>query len=393
MYGKASRATASRSATTRRSSPCWKESSHGETRGRGGSSLEAYRRGARLDAWEEHVRLDLWRQVIADADWDVLGETCRSRATRESAALGRDFIWRFPPATSPSVVPGPDGACHTCRGCSLEAANGPWLRLVFTFSKTGAAAFISHLDLMTVFERAVARAGYSARFTEGFNPKPRLEFANPLSLGLSSQEEVAGIDLHDFDSAERFVARMNGSLPEGLRVLARRSRRRCRFGPTALAHVPVLGGGLRGDRQGRAEKCDAAPRVRAFDQEDAAGRGHVGNAHCHAHLDMGHRARPAARRLFRRTLCATRGGFCIAGGGFCIAGGGFCIAGGGFCIAGGGFCIAGGGFCIAGGGFFCLDLIPERVHPIKPCLAGVAPSAESLRSTSRKRRSNFTFVR
>ena len=72
---------------------------------------------------------------------------------------------------------------------------------------------------MTVFERALARAGYSARFTEGFNPKPRLEFANPLSLGLSSEDEIAGIDLHDFDSEADFVLRMNRSLPEGLRVL------------------------------------------------------------------------------------------------------------------------------------------------------------------------------
>ena len=45
--------------------------------------LEAYRRGARLDAWEEHVRIDTWRQVIQDAGWDVLGETCRSRGVTE----------------------------------------------------------------------------------------------------------------------------------------------------------------------------------------------------------------------------------------------------------------------------------------------------------------------
>ena len=71
---------------------------------------------------------------------------------------------------------------------------------------------------MTVFERALLRAGYAARFTEGFNPKPRLEFANPLSLGLESAEEIAGIDLHDHDAETSFVERMNKGLPEGLRV-------------------------------------------------------------------------------------------------------------------------------------------------------------------------------
>jgi len=184
--------------------------------------LEAYRRGARLDAWEEHIRLDVWRQVIADADWDVIGETCRSRVPEESLpwagislALSASEITYLPGEVTAADRPAmSQAAANTPNG-----VQPPPQRLVFAFSKKGASAFIGHLDLMTVFERAFARAGYSARFTEGYNPKPRLEFANPLSLGLSSEEEVAGIDLHDFDSEERFVARLNASLPEGLRVL------------------------------------------------------------------------------------------------------------------------------------------------------------------------------
>ena len=71
---------------------------------------------------------------------------------------------------------------------------------------------------MTVFERALLRAGYAARFTEGFNPKPRLEFASPLSLGLESEQEIAAVDLHDFDNESSFMERLNGGLPPGLRV-------------------------------------------------------------------------------------------------------------------------------------------------------------------------------
>ena len=48
-------------------------------------ALAAYRKGARLDAWEEHFRADIWRGVIAEADWDVLGETCKARP--QEAAL------------------------------------------------------------------------------------------------------------------------------------------------------------------------------------------------------------------------------------------------------------------------------------------------------------------
>jgi hypothetical protein len=180
---------------------------------------EAYRRGARLDAWEEHVRLDLWRQVIEEANWDVLGETCRSRTQQER------LPWDTVSLTLSKSEISDRGNCfrssdsHKPRVSMSRACSGGWKRLLFTFSKKGAAVFISHLDLMVVFERAVARAGYSARFTEGFNPKPRLEFANPLSLGLTSEQEVAGIDLHDFDSADSYTARVNDNLPHGLRVL------------------------------------------------------------------------------------------------------------------------------------------------------------------------------
>ena len=91
-------------------------------------------------------------------------------------------------------------------------------RLLFSFSKEGSAAYISHLDMMGVFERALARAGIGARFTEGFNPKPRLEFASPLGLGIESDEEIAAVLLESVSEAERFAERMNPALPAGLCV-------------------------------------------------------------------------------------------------------------------------------------------------------------------------------
>ena len=152
--------------------------------------LDAYRRGARLDAWEEHVRLDVWRETIAAADWDVVGETCRARAASEalpwdgnSLGLSTSEI-RDIPANTATL-----GSSLAFRSARPDVPT-TWKRVLFSYTKTGAASFISHLDLMAVFERALARAGYAARFTEGFNPKPRLEFANPLSLGLDSLDEI-----------------------------------------------------------------------------------------------------------------------------------------------------------------------------------------------------------
>jgi radical SAM-linked protein len=194
--------------------------------------LDAYRRGARLDAWEEHIKLDLWRQSIAEAGWDVLKETCRPRSpyeelpwqnivlglsSSEIADVSAESSRHSSPVALPPAPPAP--AVDGSPGPAGPAAAPAYKRLLFSFTKVGAAAFISHLDLMGVFERALARAGFPARFTEGFNPKPRMEFANPLSLGLESREEIASIDLLERASEEIFVSRMNGCLPEGLTVL------------------------------------------------------------------------------------------------------------------------------------------------------------------------------
>ena len=54
------------------------------------------------------------------------------------------------------------------------------------FEKTGTAVWMSHLDLMRVFQRAFKRAGLSLTHTKGFNPRPSVSIALPLSVGVES---------------------------------------------------------------------------------------------------------------------------------------------------------------------------------------------------------------
>jgi radical SAM superfamily enzyme YgiQ (UPF0313 family) len=176
--------------------------------------LEAYRRGARLDAWEEHLQTATWRSAIADAAWDVAAETCREREEQERLPWADVGM-----ALSRSIVRETEDRSAGTIGRTADAAPpGTPARVLFRFAKLGRAAWISHLDLMNVFERSLARAGYRAKFTEGFNPKPRLEFASPLSLGAESSAEIASVDLEDFDGASEFVQRMNRTLPAGISV-------------------------------------------------------------------------------------------------------------------------------------------------------------------------------
>ena len=63
-------------------------------------------------------------------------------------------------------------------------------RYLLKFTKEGNIRYISHLDLLRVFQRAMKRAGISLRYSQGFNPHAKISFAHPLSLGYSSTENI-----------------------------------------------------------------------------------------------------------------------------------------------------------------------------------------------------------
>ena len=182
-------------------------------------ALAAYRSGARLDAWEEHFQPQIWRDAISAMTWNVEDQTCRERGADErlpwetvrlETPLGAAY-------NAPAAVPAsrdPEFGRPPADTTGSEVT-----RVLFSFRKTGKAAYISHLDLMQVFERAFSRAGYRPSFTEGFNPKPRLEFASPLGLGIESEEDIAGVEIVGLDSPVDFVSRINPVLPEGITVL------------------------------------------------------------------------------------------------------------------------------------------------------------------------------
>ena len=88
------------------------------------------------------------------------------------------------------------------------------------FEKTGNAVWISHLDLMRLFQRAFKRAGLPLTHTHGFNPRPSVSIALPLSVGVESRCELLEFDLEgDKVPNEEILRRLNESLVEGIRVL------------------------------------------------------------------------------------------------------------------------------------------------------------------------------
>lgn len=88
------------------------------------------------------------------------------------------------------------------------------------FEKTGNAVWMSHLDLMRLFQRAFKRSGLLLKHTQGFNPRPSVSIALPLSVGVSSNCELLDFELEgqDVDCTE-IMQRLNQNLVAGVRVL------------------------------------------------------------------------------------------------------------------------------------------------------------------------------
>lgn len=91
-------------------------------------------------------------------------------------------------------------------------------RLVF--EKKGNAVWISHLDLMRVFQRAFKRAGLPLTHGQGFNPRPFVSIALPLSVGVESDCELLDFELDGSSvPCEQICEKLNEALVDGVRVL------------------------------------------------------------------------------------------------------------------------------------------------------------------------------
>lgn len=78
--------------------------------------------------------------------------------------------------------------------------------------------YISHLDLMRLFMRALRRADLPIKITEGFNPHPKISIKRALRLGMESENEEATVALEELIKPEEFKERLQKQLPEGIHI-------------------------------------------------------------------------------------------------------------------------------------------------------------------------------
>jgi radical SAM-linked protein len=215
----------------------------------GGLIEKAHEAGARLDAWDEHLDRGLWKRVIKESGRDLANDFCsgigideplvwdnihlgiskkflkseyeRSKAGNTTEACAIDCVLNCGVCGKRHAVKKnePDQAItHQENDLVISTETAFAGVLTFAFKKGGRAVFLSHLNVMSLFERAFQRSGLRVKYTQGFNPKPKLEFASPLSLGICSQEEIGRVEIVEKIDPEKYQDQINRVLHNGIRV-------------------------------------------------------------------------------------------------------------------------------------------------------------------------------
>ncbi len=217
--------------------------------------MSAYRRGCRLDAWSEHLHLGVWRQAFQEAGVEPEGYL-RARRPDEvlpwqhlDCGVSREFLWEERNRAYLGVET-PDCrlvGCHNCGVCDQLAGgtgfpacsstetleckislpyhakpessgrSATWYRL--TFAKMGEMRWLSHLELISAWYRALRRAGLPLAFTLGHHPLPKVMFHGALPVGMESLVETLDLVLTKSLPEEVVIEKVNLVLPSGLKVL------------------------------------------------------------------------------------------------------------------------------------------------------------------------------
>ena len=91
-------------------------------------------------------------------------------------------------------------------------------KLRLLYRQTGRAAWVSHLDMMRLLQRAMNRADIPIRYSEGFNPHALISIVMPLSVGTESLCQMADIRVKSDVELDTLPAKLSAVMPEGFEV-------------------------------------------------------------------------------------------------------------------------------------------------------------------------------
>ena len=89
---------------------------------------------------------------------------------------------------------------------------------IIELKKDGYMKYISHLDMIKLFKNSFKKAGIKLAYSQGFNPHPKMGFAQPLSLGYSSTCELLEFETKESLQTHEILELLQGNIPKGIEI-------------------------------------------------------------------------------------------------------------------------------------------------------------------------------
>lgn len=211
--------------------------------------VSAHKKGCKFDGWSDRFDFKLWQEACEDTGVEIDYFNRRKRDIDEplpwdhiDTKVSKDFLKeeREKAENLESTGDCRRGDCKGCGVCDFEiiepivfesskkqksvkiekSENKFYRKLKVSFSKTGKAKYFGHLELVNIMFRAIKRADIEIKYSQGFHPKPKVSFEDPLALGIESEIENMYFAVSHLIKSEEVVQRLNKQLPEGLEILA-----------------------------------------------------------------------------------------------------------------------------------------------------------------------------
>ena len=211
----------------------------------------AYAKGCKFDGWSDHFNYDLWQEAIAETGVDADFFAGRVRDVAEPLPwdyvdnrVSNSFLKQeWANALEQKLIEDcRHGSCHQCGTCDFEkieprtfesfdeesepvcepppAATVEFKSLCVFYTKQDQAKYFGHLEMVNIFLRALKRAGIPLKFSQGFHPKPKISFDDPLPIGIESEQERFILSVPDSVDPATVTRSLNSQLPDGLVITA-----------------------------------------------------------------------------------------------------------------------------------------------------------------------------
>ncbi|MGD2268883.1 MAG: TIGR03960 family B12-binding radical SAM protein [Desulfobacterales bacterium] len=212
--------------------------------------VAAYDKGCKFDGWSDRFRFDSWMSACTDVGVDIDFFTTRVRdvfeplpwdhihTKVEKSFLRREWARALRCERTRDCR---DADCNRCGVCDFESVapevfracerlsdyrkkprhnyRSDYARYKIIYAKRDQAKYFGHLEMVNIFLRALRRAEIRLKYSEGYHPKPRVSFEDPLPVGIESTGEIMYVSVAKDVRRQSIIDGLNRHLPAGLNVL------------------------------------------------------------------------------------------------------------------------------------------------------------------------------